>query len=261
MTRLHRWAVLIPLFVCSVLQFLPVPVTGVSPTENPLTRLTASRIYAAPSRDALPIGLVKNGQPLDALARLGDFLRVDCGGITAYIHIGQVVQDSTFKYYVNCSPKSPDTFPIPGLKPLELERLRRRILDRAHAQLGNPYVYGGQEPGGFDCSGLMEYAFHYSGCPIPRTADDQLANGTVIARSELLPGDLVFFNNPEESSEFITHVGLFIGSGRFLHASVTNGVCIRSLESDYFAEHFVCARRVLHPGLYTIPSYDYFTLN
>jgi cell wall-associated NlpC family hydrolase len=107
----------------------------------------------------------------------------------------------------------------------------------------------------------MEYVFHYSGFSIPRTADSQLAQGVAIDKRDLLPGDLVFFNNPEESPEFITHVGLYIGGGRFLHASVANGVCIRSLETGYYAEHFVCARRLLNASASAIPSYDYFTLN
>ncbi len=261
MMRLRRWAVLTLLAVWSVMYFLPVSAVGISPAVNPLTHLTTSRIYAAPSRDALPIGLVKDGQPLQVLTRLGNFLRIDCEGLTAYIHIEQVIQDPSFEYYVNCSPESPDTIPVPGLKPLELEQFRCRILDRAYAQLGHPYVYGGQEPGGFDCSGLMEYVFHYSGFPLPRTADAQLARGLAVGREDLLPGDLIFFNNPEESSEFITHVGLYIGDGKFLHASVTGGVCIRSLETGYFSEHFVCARRMLNPSAYPIPSYDYFTLN
>ena len=261
MLRLQRRTVLIILAVWSVVCFLPLPAAGTGYTENPLTHLKVSRIYAAPRRDSLPIGLMEEGQPLQAQARLGDFLRIDCRGLTAYIHIEQVAQSGSAGYYVNCSLGSPDTLPVSALKPLELEQLRCRILTRAYAQLGEPYVYGGQEPGGFDCSGLMEYVFHYSGFSIPRTADAQLAQGLAIDKADLVPGDLVFFNNPEESSEFITHVGLSIGGGTFLLASVSNGVCIRSLETGYFAEHFVCARRLLNPSPWSIPSYDYFSLN
>ena len=261
MPRTQRWTVLIILAIWSFLYFLPLNAAGTGYTENPLTHRKASRVYAAPNRDSLPIGLILDGQPLQALARLGDFLRIDYQGLTAYIHMEQVAQLASFENYVNCSPESPDTIPVTTLKPLELEQLRYRILNRANAQLGQPYVYGGQEPGGFDCSGLMEYVFHYSGFSIPRTADSQLAQGVAIDKRDLLPGDLVFFNNPEESPEFITHVGLYIGGGRFLHASVVNGVCIRSLETGYYAEHFVCARRLLHSSASAIPSYDYFTLN
>ena len=238
-----------------------MPTPAAASAGNPLTHLTAARIYAGPDRSSLPVGLVENGQPLQVVTRTGDFLQIQCYGLTVYIHREQVVQTSPVRCYVNCSAFSPDTQSVTGLKPLELEQLRQRILKRAYSQLGSPYVYGGQEPGGFDCSGLMEYVFHYSGFYIPRTADAQLSWGIAVSRDELLPGDLVFFNNPEESDEFITHVGLYIGEGSFLHASVNGGVCIRSLKTGYFADHFVCARRVLNPGAYVIPSYDYFTLN
>lgn len=261
MLRLQRWTSLIILAVWSAACFLPLPAAGTGYTENPLTHQKSSRIYAAPNRDSLPIGLINDGQPLQALARLGDYLRIDCLGLTAYIHMEQVAQNVSFRYYVNCSSKSPDTVPVPTLKPLELEQLRSRVLNRAYQQLGNPYIYGGQEPGGFDCSGLMEYVFHSSGYDIPRTADAQLAEGLAVDKKDLVPGDLVFFNNPEESSEFITHVGLYIGAGNFLHASVNNGVCVRSLETGYFSDHFVCARRLLNSSTCGIPSYDYYTLN
>lgn len=259
MLRLRRWTVLTLLAALSVLCCLPVSAAG--HPENPITHLQTARIYAAPNRASLPIGLLKDGQPLQVQARLGDFFRIDCWGLTAYIHIEQTIQTDASEYYVNCLPASDDTVSAAIYNLLELEQLRRRILRRAYSRLGDPYLYAGQSPGGFDCSGLMEYVFHYSGHYIPRTADAQLAQGLAVDRAALLPGDLVFFNNPEESTEFITHVGLYIGDGQFLHASVDGGVCIRSLETGYFAEHFVCARRVLNPSALGIPSYDYFTLN
>lgn len=242
---------------CSVLLVFP----AAAATPEPVTSLTAARVYLAPDPDSLPIGLLPDGQAVEVLARLGTYYRIDCYGQTGYVQAEQIAHPSLSEYYVNCSSHADDTVTIPTFHTLELEQLRLRVLKRAYAQLGDIYVYGGQSPGGFDCSGLMQYVFSRSGFYIPRTADPQLASGLIVDPEFMLPGDLVFFNAPETSSEFITHVGLYVGDGSFLHAGVSGGVCIRSLETGYFASHLVGARRILLPGSFTVSAYHYVTLN
>ncbi|MGK2309410.1 NlpC/P60 family protein [Cutibacterium sp. V947] len=83
----------------------------------------------------------------------------------------------------------------------------------ALAQVGKPYVWGGTGPNGFDCSGLMMAAWARAGLSIPRTAAEQFRVGTPVPMSDLQPGDLVFFYPG------ISHVGMYIGGGRFVHAS------------------------------------------
>ncbi|CAM2853056.1 C40 family peptidase [Cutibacterium acnes] len=86
-------------------------------------------------------------------------------------------------------------------------------LNFALAQLGKPYIWGGTGPTGYDCSGLMMASWGKAGVSLPRTAAAQYAAGTPVSTSDLQPGDLVFFYPG------ITHVGMYIGDGKFIHAS------------------------------------------
>ncbi|MFI6930047.1 NlpC/P60 family protein [Streptomyces sp. NPDC050287] len=82
----------------------------------------------------------------------------------------------------------------------------------AYAKLGSPYVWGATGPDAFDCSGLIQAAYRSAGISLPRTTYAQIGAGRRVSRSELLPGDLVFFYSG------ISHVGLYIGNGQMIHA-------------------------------------------
>ena len=110
--------------------------------------------------------------------------------------------------------------------------------------VGYPYVYGGASPSGFDCSGFVTYVVKQFGYSVNRTASGQMDNGVAVDRSQLQPGDLVFFNsgNPNKRA---THVGMYIGGGEFVHASTsTTGVIVSDLNSSYYTRVFVGARRL-----------------
>jgi cell wall-associated NlpC family hydrolase len=103
--------------------------------------------------------------------------------------------------------------------------------------LGVPYVWGGATPSGFDCSGLTMYVYAKVGVYLPHNAAMQYGMGTPVSRSQLAPGDLVFFNG-------LSHVGMYIGGGRFVHAPHTGDVVkISSLSESWYSATYVGARR------------------
>ena len=116
----------------------------------------------------------------------------------------------------------------------------------AYAQnfLGTPYVYGGSSTSGFDCSGFTKYVYGQFGYTLNRTATDQLSNGVSVRKDELQPGDLVFFKY--RTSKPVSHVGIYIGSGQFVHASTNSyAVQIDDLSSGHYANVYVYGRRVV----------------
>lgn len=117
------------------------------------------------------------------------------------------------------------------------------IVAEAKEYLGVPYVWGGTTPYGFDCSGYVQYVMRQCGYTIRRTASQQLDNGCYVAKSDLLPGDLVFFERTYAGDDPATHVGIYIGGGEFIHAG-TSCVTISDLYSSYYIDHYYTARRV-----------------
>jgi cell wall-associated NlpC family hydrolase len=106
--------------------------------------------------------------------------------------------------------------------------------------LGVPYVWGGESFNGVDCSGFVQAVFHRNGIELPRTADAQFEVGRRISERGLQPGDLVFFQTYAEGA---SHVGIYLGSGQFVHASYSNGVRVDSLSAAYYSSRFIGARR------------------
>lgn len=119
-----------------------------------------------------------------------------------------------------------------------------QIVATAKTYLGTPYVYGDSKPGGFDCSGFMYYLYTSYGYNIYRTASTQFKNdGVPVDKANLKPGDLVFFSS---STDPISHVGMYIGNGEFIHASSGAGaVVISRLDSSYYTRYYAGARRII----------------
>ncbi len=112
----------------------------------------------------------------------------------------------------------------------------------AREMLGKPYKYGGDTPAGFDCSGLVKYSYGRAGISMPRDTQSQHRMSVLVSTHGLREGDLLFFDQEGKKK---SHVGIYIGNGRFIHAPSSGGkVRIDSMNAEFWKKHFVEARRV-----------------
>lgn len=154
-------------------------------------------------------------------------------------------------YENNDSPKSPLFFvggESTGIKP-DADVLNGfadttqdpDIVATSKKYIGVPYLWGGTSTDGFDCSGYVQYVFNENGITLPRTSREQYTAGYSVSRSDLKSGDLVFFNT---SGNGVSHVGIYLGNGQFIHASSSRGVVIASLDGSYWSSRYLGAQRV-----------------
>lgn len=120
---------------------------------------------------------------------------------------------------------------------------RMKIVEEAKKYLGVPYLWGGNTPNGFDCSGYVQYVLKQCGIEVPRTTELQAQVGSYISKNDLRPGDLVFLQNTYRAG--ISHVGIFIGNGQMIHSSSSKGVTISNLSSSYYLEHYHSGRQLI----------------
>ena len=118
----------------------------------------------------------------------------------------------------------------------------KEILTYANTFTGVPYKFGGTTPAGFDCSGYIRYVFQKIGYDLPRQADEQYTVGKKVEKSNLQPGDLVFFETYEPG---ISHSGIYIGDGQFISATSSSGVAVADIDDSYWGPRYVGAKRVL----------------
>ena len=114
-----------------------------------------------------------------------------------------------------------------------------RLIHEAYRYLGVPYHWGGNTVSGIDCSGFMKNVFASCGFPLPRTAAEQVGVGMPITPDQLQPGDRIYFGHPN-----ISHTGLYLGNGYFIHASSAHHqVAISQLSESLYTRLYSCARR------------------
>lgn len=149
---------------------------------------------------------------------------------------------STLRARPSSSAAKAHNLPVAAMPPKQSSD----VLSRAVNVLGTPYVWGGSSPKkGFDCSGLVKYAFNdVADVDLPRTSNAMAqGHGVKVAKSDLKPGDLIFFNI---KSRRVNHVAIYLGNDRFIHAPRRGKrVSIDNLSKPYWQKHYVVAKRVL----------------
>lgn len=135
----------------------------------------------------------------------------------------------------------------PSVKDIDVNsmtRAEKSLVKEATAWLGTPYKYGGNSRDGVDCSGFVYHVFRNSvDITLPRNSGKQHEYCRKISKKELATGDLVFFATTKGSSN-VSHVGLYVGDGKMIHASTSRGVVCQNLSDDYYTRTFVSAGRI-----------------
>jgi cell wall-associated NlpC family hydrolase len=202
---------------------------------------------------------VSRGQPIDDPSQFGEWIADVERPAEQFRGRYQLQLDQANQLLQNAPQQTPTPpeaateAPQPELAPPAMAKgagpKALAALEEAKKYTGTPYRWGGSTPQtGFDCSGLVQWAYAHAGVKIPRVTDDQIAatNGTPVARAELLPGDLVFFR---DSSGYVHHVGISMGGDKFLHAPHTGDVVkVSSLDEPYYKEQFTGGRRFDAPA-------------
>ncbi len=191
-------------------------------------------LRAGPGTDHDEVGEAVLGTEVIVLDREGDWYRVALdNGSTGYMAswlLDTRAQRRVRQGEVESAPPTPSSF-------------GRAVVATARKYLGCQYVRGGASPSGFDCSGFVYYVLGQHGVDISRSSRTQFREGTPVSRGNLQVGDVVFFRNTYRTG--ISHVGIYIGNGRFIHASNRRSdVKISSLNSSYYAPRYAGARRM-----------------
>lgn len=178
------------------------------------------QLYDDANPESGVVGVFDNGTEMQILGVFGGWYKVKYGSQTGFVFS--------------------DFFVLNGGV---TESAGQKIVDTAMQYLGTPYVWGGASPGGFDCSGLVNYVYKECGYSINRTAASIYENGTYVDISALQVGDAVCFSS---YSDRIGHVGIYIGNGQFIHASSGSGsVIISELSESYYTNRYIGARRIV----------------
>ncbi len=122
--------------------------------------------------------------------------------------------------------------------------IRESVIETALGQIGRPYHYGGADPSGFDCSGLVQYSYALAGVKVPRTARDLMDAGKHISLHDARPGDLLFYRFDDKGDAL--HVAIYLGEGQMVHAPESGRqVTVIPLDPQIWSDRFVAAVRIV----------------
>lgn len=199
------------------------------------------RIRSRPNTSSDVLASFPDGTVMTVIGINTGWYKVSHNGHTGYVR-SDFMDIIAGQRAASAVPRAAVTSPAP---PANLT-LGQQIVEFALGFVGYKYVYGGASPtSGFDCSGFVTYVYKNFGISVTRNASGQYRdNGVLINKSDLAPGDLVFFSSNGGSS--VTHVGIYIGEEEFVHASRSGvGVVISRLDSTYYLSVWYAAKRLI----------------
>jgi len=221
---------------------------------NAIGKLTGDRvnIRSKPNTSSEIVGTYKKNTEMTVIGINSGWYKVKHDGKTGYVrsdfmdiingHRASSASSSSSKSSTPSSTRVKPTAPAPDPN----VALGLQVSEFAQEFVGYKYVYGKASPEeGFDCSGFVTYIYKCFGISVTRNASGQYRdNGVHIEKSELFPGDLVFFSNNGNKS--VTHVGIYVGEDEFVHASRPGiGVVISRMDSSYYNRGFMGAKRLI----------------
>lgn len=212
--------------------------TSVS-ADNKTGTITADalNVRTQPTTESASLGLLPYGSSVALAEQVGSWYKIDFMDQVGYI-FGDYVK---IKEEKEAEEKSLREQAAQEAAKLERDALVEKLIDTAKSYIGTPYVYGGTTPSGFDCSGFVKYVYGQIGISLSRTSYTQANEGTYVSYENLLPGDIVCFG-----SGSISHVGIYIGDGQFIHSPRTGySVCIAPLSGGSYNGSFRFARRII----------------
>lgn len=223
MTKIMR--ILLIAGIASIMLSTAVFAAEAEANKKGMVTIPLLNVRSGPSNEAESIGKLLFGTTIEIRSKTEDWYEISYKSNTAYIctefiNIFETMDDSA----------------NPGAN----------IVKHAKTFLGTPYASGGNSPRGFDCSGYVQHVMRNFGVEMPRTSTDQYSIGVRVAKSELMPGDLVYFKY-SASSYWLNHVGIYVGDGNFIHSPVPGqSVKISPLNTGCFSYYYYGATRVLY---------------
>jgi cell wall-associated NlpC family hydrolase len=224
----------------------PLPQIALTPSAPPVYIVTPgdtieaiARRFGVSSADIVAANGLRSADRLS----IGQSLSIEAGAAAR----GSVAIASTQRQGASSQQTVTRNLPVPAAaapsRPVAPSVNGGSVTSIAMQFQGRPYVWGGTTPSGFDCSGFVYYVLNQSGSPIPRGMWGQYNAGSHPSRAELQPGDIVFFQNTYMAG--LSHNGIYIGGGQFIHASDPGtGVTVSSLSSSYWSSRWFGATRV-----------------
>jgi cell wall-associated NlpC family hydrolase len=198
-----------------------------------------------PSVNAKVLKKLGNGDKVDIYGKSGEWYIVEAGEKQyGWVHSDYIALG---KVYASRSGRNDGEVILREIDMEGATSIQQQIVEYGSKFLGVKYVWGGESPSGFDCSGFVLYVFKHFGITLPHRADLQAQKGTYVKREDLKVGDAIFFDT-NGGRDFINHVGIYVGNNKFIHASSSrSGAYVKVSEmTPFYSGAYMTARRYIN---------------